>query len=137
MARVMLHAKKIPPLFWAKAVSTSCYIINRVFLRPGTKQTLYELQKGKKCNIKYFNIFGCTCYIYRDCESLGKFDARSDEGFFLGYSTNSYAYRVYNFRTNTVMESFNVVVDDAGSNPVPEYFSGEYNSNDPIVKQES
>ena len=86
MARVMLHAKKIPLRFWAEAIHTSVYIINRVYLHLGTKQTPYELWKGKVPNIKYFKVFGCTCYIYRDRESLGKFDARSDEGIFIGYS---------------------------------------------------
>ena len=46
-------------------------------------------------------------------ENLGKFDAKSDEGIFLGYSTTSQAYRVFNKRTKTVMESINVVIDDA------------------------
>jgi hypothetical protein len=40
------------------------------------------------------------------------FDSKSDEGIFLGYSINSRAYRVFNKRTETVMESINVVVDD-------------------------
>ncbi|PNX66233.1 gag-pol polyprotein [Trifolium pratense] len=39
-------------------------------------------------------------------------DPKSDEGIFLGYSTNSRAYRVYNYRTKTMMESINVVIDD-------------------------
>ena len=46
-------------------------------------------------------------------ENLGKFDAKSDEGIFLGYSTTSRAYRVVNKRTKTVMESINVKIDDA------------------------
>ena len=45
---------------------------------------------------------------------MGKFDPRSDEGIFLGYSTNSRAYRVFNIHKSIVMESINVVVDDAG-----------------------
>ena len=57
-------------------------------------------------------MFGCACYILRDREHLGKFDNKSDEGVFLGYSTNSKAYRVYNMRSQTVMESINVVIDD-------------------------
>ena len=44
--------------------------------------------------------------------SLGKFDAKSDEGIFLGYSTTSQAYRVFNKRTKTVMESINVKIYD-------------------------
>jgi hypothetical protein len=62
--------------------------------------------------VKYFRTFGSKCYILRDRENLGKFDPKSDEGIFLGYSTNSRAYRVFNQRTETVMESKNVVVDD-------------------------
>jgi hypothetical protein len=57
-------------------------------------------------------VFESTCYILRDRDNLGKFDAKSDVGIFLGYSTTSRASRVYNSRTKTVMESINVVVDD-------------------------
>ena len=62
--------------------------------------------------IKYFRIFGSDCYILRDRENLEKFDAKSDKGYFLGYFSTSRAYRVYNFRTKTVMESSNVVIND-------------------------
>ena len=62
--------------------------------------------------VKYFRIFGIDCYILRDRENLEKFDAKSDKGYFLGYSSTSRAYRVYNLRTKTVMESSNVVIND-------------------------
>ena len=58
-------------------------------------------------------MFESRCYILNDWENLGKFDAKSDEGIFLGYSTTSRAYRVFNKRTKTVMESINVKIDDA------------------------
>ncbi|XP_062028686.1 uncharacterized protein LOC133744627 [Rosa rugosa] len=112
MARVMLHDAGLSTNFWAEAISTACYTINRVFLRPGTDKTAYELWKGKKPNVGHFHAFGSICYILRDREHLGKFDARSDEGVFLGYSLNSRAYRVYNKRTRVVMESINVSIDD-------------------------
>jgi hypothetical protein len=57
---------------------------------------------------KYFKTFGSKCYILCDRENLGKFDSKSDEGIFLGYSTNSRAYKVFNKRTETVMEFINV-----------------------------
>ena len=63
--------------------------------------------------MKYYRVFGSKCYILNDRENLGKFDAKSDEGIFLGYSTTSRAYRVFNKRTMTVMESINVEIDDA------------------------
>ena len=79
----------------------------------GIKKTAYEIWNGKKPKVKYFRVFGSKCSILNDWENHGKFDAKSDEGIFLGYSTTSRAYRVFNKRTKTVMESINVVIDDA------------------------
>ncbi|KAK0570630.1 hypothetical protein LWI29_004098 [Acer saccharum] len=112
MAHVMLLSNKVPRNLWAEAINTACYIGNRVFLRPGTKQTSYELWKGRKPNVSYFHIFGSKCYILNDRDQLGKFDAKSDEGIFIGYALNSKAYRVFNLKTQSVMESSNVVFDD-------------------------
>ena len=94
-------------------MNTSCHIGNRIFFRMGTKKTAYEIWNGKKLEVKYFRVFGSRCYILNDRDNLGKFDAKSDEGIFLGYSTTSQAYRVFNMRTKTVMESINVEIDDA------------------------
>jgi hypothetical protein len=112
MAHVMIHSKNLAQHFWGDAVNTACHIINRVYLRPETNKTPYEIWRGKKPTVKYFRTFGSRCYILHDRENLGKFDPKSDEGIFLGYSTNSRAYRVFNKRTETVMESINVIIDD-------------------------
>jgi hypothetical protein len=93
-------------------VNTACHIINRVYLRPETSKTPYEIWRGKKPMVKYFKTFGSKCFVLCDMENLGKFDPKSDEGIFLGYSSTSSAYRVFNKRTETVMESINVVIDD-------------------------
>ena len=63
--------------------------------------------------MKYFIIFGSTCFILNDKENVGKFDSRSDEGIFLGYSSTSKTYMVYNKRTMKVMETVNVVIDES------------------------
>ncbi|TYK21443.1 gag-pol polyprotein [Cucumis melo var. makuwa] len=116
MARVMIHAKNLPLNFWAEAVNTACHIHNRVTTRSGMTVTLYELCKGRKPNVKYFHIFGSTCYILADREYHRKWDAKSGQGIFLGYSQNSRAYRVFNIKSGTVMETINVVVNDFESN---------------------
>ena len=108
----MLHNKKLPKSLWGKAINTACHTFNRVYFRPDSKKTPYELQRGKKPVVKYFRIFGSDCYILRDRENLEKFDAKSDRRYFLGYFSTSRAYRVYNQRTKTVMESSNVVIND-------------------------
>ena len=121
MARVMLHSKNVLQRFWAEAVNTVVYVINRVYIRPNTNNTPYELWNGRKPTVKYFKTFGGKCYILKDREHLRKFDSRSDEGIFLGYSLNSKAYRVFHLKHSVFMESINVVVDDSG----PPYFSDD------------
>ena len=114
----MLHNKDVVRNLWGEAVNTACHTVNRVYFKPSTKKTPYELWKGRKLNVKYFKIFGSTCFILKDRENVRKFDSRSDEGIFLGYFSTSKAYRVYNKRTVKVMETVNVVIDeplDAGS----------------------
>ena len=63
MARTMLHENNLLTYFWAKAVNTSCYILNRVLIRPPLDKTLYELWKNKKPNISYFKVFGSKYFI--------------------------------------------------------------------------
>ena len=75
--------------FWAETVNTSCHIGKGIHFRAETKKTSYEIRREKKPKVKYFRIFGSKCYILNDKENLGKFDAKSVEGIFLGYSTNS------------------------------------------------
>ena len=94
-------------------MNTAIHTINRVYLRPGMKMTPYEIWSGRKPTVKYFITFGSKCYILKDREHLSKFDSKSDEGIFLGYSMASKAYKVFNFRNSSVMKSVNVVVDDA------------------------
>ncbi|GJX74117.1 retrovirus-related pol polyprotein from transposon TNT 1-94 [Tanacetum coccineum] len=70
-ARTMLGDYKLPTTFWAEAVSTACYVKNRVLVVKPHNKTPYELSR----------------------DSLGKFDGKSDEGFFVGYSLSSKAFR--------------------------------------------
>ena len=57
-------------------------------MRPCTNKTPYEIWKGKKPNLNYFHVFGCTFYILNDREQLGKFQAKSDQGVFHSYSND-------------------------------------------------
>ncbi|XP_052291943.1 uncharacterized protein LOC127900768, partial [Citrus sinensis] len=108
MARTMLNENALPKYFWAEAVNTACYVLNRVLIRPNLNKTPYELWKDRKPNIGYFKVFGCKCFVLNTKDNLGKFDSKSDVGIFLGYSNSSKAYRVYNKRTLVVEESMHV-----------------------------
>ena len=120
----MLYNKDVARNLWGEAINTACHTVNRVYFRPGTKKTPYELWKGRKPNVKYFRIFESTYFILKDRENVGKFDSRSDEEIFLGYSSTSKTYRVYNKRTMKVMETVDVVIDES-SESVSDKFGEE------------
>ena len=113
-------------------------MVNRVYFRLSTKKTPYELLKGRKPNVKYFKNFESTCFILKGRENVRKFYSRSDEGIFLGYSSTSKAYRVYNKRTNKVMETMNVVIDESSKfEEIPtEILPSEPKEVQEIIKQE-
>ncbi|GKF66785.1 ribonuclease H-like domain-containing protein [Tanacetum coccineum] len=52
--------------------------------------------------------FGCHVTILNILDNLGKFDGKSDEGFFVGYSLSSKAFKVYNTRTRRVEENLHI-----------------------------
>ncbi|GKV40372.1 hypothetical protein SLEP1_g48027 [Rubroshorea leprosula] len=118
MGRTMLCENQLPKYFWAEAINTACYILNRVLIRSNLNKTPYELWKNKKPNISHFRAFGCKCFVHNNGkENLGKFDAKSDEAVFLGYSLTSRAYRVYNKRTLVVEESMHVTFAENNVSP--------------------
>ncbi|GKA63354.1 putative ribonuclease H-like domain-containing protein [Tanacetum coccineum] len=107
-ARTMLADSKFPTTFWAEAVSTACYVQNRVLIVKPHNKTPYELFRGIKPTIGFMKPFGCHVTILNTLDKLGKFDGKSDEGFFVGYSLSSKAFRVYNIRTRKVQENLHV-----------------------------
>ncbi len=117
MTRAMLCENKIPKFLWAEVVNTACYILNRTLIRKGLKKTPYELWKETPPNLKYFHIFGCKCFVLNNKENLSKFDPKSYEGMFVGYSTASKAYRIYLKEHRTIEESIHVTFCD--SNLIP------------------
>ncbi|GJX59661.1 putative ribonuclease H-like domain-containing protein [Tanacetum coccineum] len=104
-ARTMLADSKLPTTFWAEAVNTACYVQNRVLVIKPHNKTPYELFLGRKPALSFMRPFGCPVTILNTIDHLGKFDGKADEGFFVRYSTNSKAFRVYNSRTRIVEEN--------------------------------
>ncbi|GJY64488.1 putative RNA-directed DNA polymerase [Tanacetum coccineum] len=91
-----------------EAVSTACYVQNRVLIVKPHNKTPYELFRGFKPAIGFMKPFGCHVTILNTLDKLGKFDGKSDEGFFVGYSLSSKAFRVYNTRTRKVQENLHI-----------------------------
>jgi hypothetical protein len=103
MARMMLIEHRTPRRFWADAISTACYISNRIFLRSILHLTPFELHLGRKPSVSHLRPFGCKCFVLK-CENLDKFESHSSDGILLGYTPHGRSYRVFNLETNTIIE---------------------------------
>jgi hypothetical protein len=111
MARTMLDEHRTPRRFWADAISTACYISNRISLHSILHLTPFELRFGRKPSVSHFRPFGRKCFVLK-CDNLDKFESRSYDDILLGYTPHGRSYRVYNFETNTDVESCDMTFDE-------------------------
>nr|GEU34197.1 retrotransposon protein, putative, unclassified [Tanacetum cinerariifolium] len=95
-ARNMLIFSRVPLFLSAKAIATACFTQNRSIIHRRFNKTPYKLINGKKPDISFLHVFGALCYPKNDREDIGNLGAKVDIGFFIGYSANSCAFRVYN-----------------------------------------
>jgi hypothetical protein len=116
MARTVLDEHRTPRCFWANAISTACYISNRIFLCSIMHLTPFELCCGRKPFVSHFRPFGCRCFILKH-GNLDMFESRSSIGILLGYSPHGRSYRVFNLETNTVVESCDVTFEKTAPSP--------------------
>ena len=84
-ARTLMIGKNITIKYYNEAINTAVHTLNRVQLKKDSFKTPYELWYGYKPNVSYLKVFGSKCYILKESRK-GKFDAKCDEGIFLGYS---------------------------------------------------
>ncbi|GKC42309.1 ribonuclease H-like domain-containing protein, partial [Tanacetum coccineum] len=92
----------------AEAVNIACYVLNRVLVTKPHSKTPYELIIGRPPSISFMRPFRCPVTILNTLDPLGKFDGKAEEGFLVGYSVNSKAFRVFNSQTRKVEENLHV-----------------------------
>jgi hypothetical protein len=111
MARMILDEHMTPTHFWAEAISTTCYISNRIFLLSLLNLTPFELRFGRQPSVSHLRPFGCKYFILKR-DNLDKFESCSSDGIFLDYTPHGRSYRVLNLETNTIVESCDVTFDE-------------------------
>nr|GEV20450.1 retrovirus-related Pol polyprotein from transposon TNT 1-94 [Tanacetum cinerariifolium] len=111
-ARTMLIFSHAPLFLWAEAIATVCFTQNRSIIHRRFNKTSYELINGRKPDISFLHVFSALCFPKNDREDIGKLGAKGDIGFFIGYSADSCAYRIYNRRTKKIIETMNVTFDE-------------------------
>jgi hypothetical protein len=116
MARTMLDKHRTLRHFWVDAISTACYVSNRIFLCSILLLTPFELRFDRKHSVSHFRPFGCKCLVLKR-GNLDKFESHFFYGILLGYTPHGRSYQVYTFETNTVVESCDVTFDKTAPCP--------------------
>nr|GEX06724.1 retrovirus-related Pol polyprotein from transposon TNT 1-94 [Tanacetum cinerariifolium] len=110
-ARIMLNGSVLSKHFWTTAVRIDCYTQNRSIIVKRHDKTPYEIFRERIPDISYFYMFGCPMFIHNHKDHLCIFDAKADDGYFLGYSFVSKSFRVFNTRKQQVEETYHVTFD--------------------------
>ncbi|GJT63337.1 retrovirus-related pol polyprotein from transposon TNT 1-94 [Tanacetum coccineum] len=109
----MLNVSVLSKNFWTDVVRIARYTQNRSIIVKRHDKTSYEIFRERIPDISYFHVFGCLVFIHNYKDHLGKFDAKADDGYFLGYFSVSKAFRVYNTRRRQIKESYHVTFDES------------------------
>ncbi|RVW55367.1 Retrovirus-related Pol polyprotein from transposon TNT 1-94 [Vitis vinifera] len=89
MAKAILYEKGLPKIFWAEAVNTTVYLLNRCPTKALLNKTPIEAWSGRKPSVRHFKVFGCLCYSQVPKERRSKLDETSEKCIFMGYSSQS------------------------------------------------
>ncbi|GKD49001.1 retrovirus-related pol polyprotein from transposon TNT 1-94 [Tanacetum coccineum] len=123
-ASTMLIFSKALLFLWAEAINTTCYTQNRLIIRHRYNKTPYELMQDKKPDLSFFHVFGALCYPINDNNDLGKLDAKADIGIFVGHAPAKKVFKIYNKRTQKIIETIHVTFDELTPMASEQFSSG-------------
>uniref|UniRef100_A0A2N9JB62 Integrase catalytic domain-containing protein n=1 Tax=Fagus sylvatica TaxID=28930 RepID=A0A2N9JB62_FAGSY len=115
VCRSMLHAKNVPGRFWAEAMRTAAFVINRLpqprleFVSP------FEKLWNMKPTVSYFRVFGCVCYVFVPNHLRSKFDKKAVRCIFVGYDSQRKGWKCCDPTSGRCYTSRDVVFDEASS----------------------
>jgi hypothetical protein len=110
--RSLLIQASLPYHFWAEALTTATYLINRRPCKPKLLSTPYELLYGHPPDFSHLRVFGCLCFPNLSATSAHKLAPRSMACIFLGYPPNQKGYRCYSLDTRKIIISRHVYFDE-------------------------
>jgi len=110
----MMHTKVLSNFYWAEAIKTIVYILNKSHTRSLDNIAPYECCLGNNPCVKYFKVFGCVAYVHVSDEHRKKFDAKSERCIFICYSEHSKSYRFFNPISHKVVVSRDAIFDKGG-----------------------
>ncbi|KAL5839724.1 hypothetical protein ACOSQ4_012332 [Xanthoceras sorbifolium] len=107
--RAMLGAAGLDKNFWAEAVNTACYVVNRAPSTAIELKTPMEMWTGKPIDYSNLHIFGSPVYVMYNAQETTKLDPKSRKCLFLGYADGVKGYRLWDPTAHKVIVSRDVI----------------------------
>jgi hypothetical protein len=108
----MLNEKNLLNYFWAEAVATAIFIMNRTLTAAVHGMTLEKKFTSKKPDVSYLKVFGYIAYVHVPDEKRSKLDPKAEKCIFIGYSLEQKGYRCFNSSIRNLQVSRDVVFDE-------------------------
>jgi hypothetical protein len=107
--RSMLSGVGLGQEFWAEAVGTACYLVNRSPSSMLYDKTPHEVWSGKKPSLQHLRVFGCDAYVHVPKKNRSKMDNKVEKCIFIGYKDGVKVYKIWNPETKKIVYSRDVV----------------------------
>jgi hypothetical protein len=104
-SKCMLSGVGLGQEFWAEAVGTACYLVNRSPSSALDDKTPQEVWIGKKPSLTHLKVFGCDAYVHVPKENTSKLDKKDEKCIFIGYKYGLKGYKLWNPETKKVVYS--------------------------------
>ncbi|KAI5317846.1 hypothetical protein L3X38_037553 [Prunus dulcis] len=112
MAKSMLHEKCIPYEFWAEAVNTAVYLLNRCPTKALNRVIPFEAFTGRKPGVAHLKIFGSPCHVLIPSALRHKLEENSHKCIFVGYGLCEKGYRLFDPSNRKIILSRDVKFDE-------------------------
>lgn len=114
MVRSMINSNNRPKGFWAEAVSCAIHVLNMCPARSDHGKTPQHIWTSKKPNISHLKEFSCLAYAHVPDALRKKLDDKAEKCVFIGYSSDTKGYKLYNPDIGKVIISRDVTFDKQG-----------------------
>lgn len=111
-ARSLRIQSGLPKQFWAEAVNTAAYLINRGPSVPLEHNIPEEVWSGKEVKLSHLKVYGCVAYVHISDQGRNKLDPKSKKCTLIGYGEDEFGYRIWDDKNNKVIHSRDVIFNE-------------------------
>lgn len=112
-ARSIRIQSGLPKQFWAEAVNTAAYLINRGPSVPLEHRIPEEVWSRKEVELSHLKVFGCVAYVHISDQGRNKLDPKSKKCTLIGYGEDEFGYRIWDDENKKVIRSRDVIFNES------------------------